>query len=279
MKNTKNIFITVLIILIFIIQCGGGSMDKKDAVFSSINDLTQAQLDALSQKKIYFGHMSVGTNIMDGIHDLLKEYPQLKVRVSETRDASDLTGPMFAHSAVGKNVDPRSKLEDFVRVMDSGLGNKVDIAFIKFCFVDIDSSSQVSELFVLYKTTMDNLKKKYPKTTFIHVTVPLTAVQVGWKVPIKRMLGKPIGGYADNIKRYHYNELLKKEYDGKEVVFDLATIESTLPDGNRETFTSDEKVYYSLAQAYTRDGGHLNEKGRKAVAEELLIILATISNK
>ena len=44
-----------------------------------------------------------------------------------------------------------------------------------------------------------------------------------------------------------------------------------------ETFTKDGENYYSLVPDYTDDGGHLNEKGRKIVAEQLLILLANLS--
>jgi lysophospholipase L1-like esterase len=72
------------------------------------------------------------------------------------------------------------------------------------------------------------------------------------------------------------NELLIKEYDGKEPVFDLAKTESTLPDGTRETFTKDGKTHYSMVLEYTHDGGHLNETGHKKAAEQLLILLASL---
>jgi lysophospholipase L1-like esterase len=34
-----------------------------------------------------------------------------------------------------------------------------------------------------------------------------------------------------------------------------------------------------MVPEYTDDGGHLNEKGRKRVAEQMLIILAEVANK
>jgi len=40
----------------------------------------------------------------------------------------------------------------------------------------------------------------------------------------------------------------------------------------------DQKVFIMLPQ-YTTDGGHLNEEGRKIVAEQLLIVLAELANE
>ena len=112
----------------------------------------------------------------------------------------------------------------------------------------------------------------------IHVTVPLTTTKTTWKTWIKKLIGKKeLWEYDDNIKRNEFNELLIKEYDGKEPVFDLAKVESTYPDGRRETCTHKGKTSYSLVPDYTYDGGHLNETGRKKAAEQLLILLAKLN--
>ena len=66
------------------------------------------------------------------------------------------------------------------------------------------------------------------------------------------------------------NKLLKKPSE-------KAKIESSYPDGSREYFVKDNKAYYSLIPAYTNDGGHLNETGRKIVASELIRFLASLS--
>ncbi len=272
----KEMLLFFIIPFVVITGCEGGKMTEKGAVFSSINTLSESQLNELSRKKIYFGHMSVGYNIVDGINDLIKENPRLKINVIESKDPSSIVDPVFAHSAIGNNVDPKSKLADFVQLVESGMGQRVDIAFFKFCYVDVESSTDVAELFKQYKNAMSNLKRKYPKVTFVHVTVPLTIVQTGWKAHIKRILGKPLGGYADNVKRNEYNELLKKEYIEKEPVVDLAAFESTDPKEGRSYFTVNGRVYHSLFPSYTSDGGHLNEKARRLIAEQLLVFLAMI---
>ena len=94
----------------------------------------------------------------------------------------------------------------------------------------------------------------------------------------KKATEKPIFDLVDNSKRYEFNELLRKEYERKAPVFDLARIESTFPDGRRSLFSKGGTTYYSLVSDYTHDGGHLNEFGRKIVAEQLLILLASLSN-
>ena len=80
--------------------------------------------------------------------------------------------------------------------------------------------------------------------------------------------------YDDNIKRSEFNDRLREEYGTKEFLFDLATLESTYPDGSKAIFKDSGKTYYHMVPDYTDDGGHLNERGRKIIAENLLIFLA-----
>lgn len=255
-------------------------MDTTNKVsFPSIKDVPAEAWQKLSQKKIYFGHQSVGNNILDGVRDVMKENPQIKLKILELAKITDFDNPFFAHSGVGKNEDPRSKCEDFNEVIDKKIAGKVDVALFKFCFVDIVPNTDVNKLFSAYKETLVSLKENYPKVMFVHMTVPLTAAQTGPKVLIKKLIGRPIGGYDDNIKREQFNALLRKEYSGKEPIFDLALIESTIPDGSRAVFEKDRKTYPRMVPEYTNDGGHLNESGRKKVAEQFLILLANLAIK
>ena len=246
--------------------------------FPRLGDIPAASWERLSKKKIYFGHHSVGFNIIDGIRDLMEENPQIKLNIVETADPGDFKAGIFAHSRVGENVDPKSKIDAFANFIEQGIGSIADIAFFKFCYVDFDSNTDVKKIYEDYKDAMSRMKKRYPAVTFLHVTVPLRTTKTTWKTTLKKLIGKKdIWEYADNVPRNEFNELLMKEYDGKEPIFNLAQIESTFPDGRRSSFTKDGKTYYSLVPDYTYDGGHLNEKGRKKLAEQLLIFLAKLS--
>lgn len=255
-------------------------MDTTSKVtFPSIKDVPAESWLKLSQKKIYFGHQSVGNNILDGVRDIMKENPQVKLSIIETNDPKDFNTPVFAHSPVGKNMDPASKCHAFAEYMAGGLGQKTDIAFFKFCYIDILNSTDVDKVFAEYKKSIDLAKKSSPNGMIVHITTPLRIVQTDPRVWVKKIIGRPIGGYDDNVKREEFNALLRKEYAEKEPVFDLAGIESTSPDGSRVTFEKDGKVFPALVPAYTNDGGHLNELGRKVVAEQFLILIASLANK
>ena len=253
-------------------------MQEKKNSFPSIKDVPASLWKKLAQKKVYFGHQSVGLNIMDGVKDLMKENPQIKLNIVETSDPSEFNTPLFAHSRVGKNIDPKSKIDAFANFMENGIGNMADIAFFKFCYVDVTARTDVERVFADYRNTISHLRESYPGTMLIHVTAPLTVTKTTFKTWIKKIIRKKdIWEYDDNIKRNQFNELLKKEYNGKEPIFDLSKIESGFADGSHSSFTKDGRTYYSLISDYTHDGGHLNEKGRKIVAEQLLILLANLS--
>jgi hypothetical protein len=94
---------------------------------------------------------------------------------------------------------------------------------------------------------------------------------------LKNLIGKKeIWEFATNVKRNEYNSMLLNEYQGTDPIVDIAKIESTKPDGSRQSFKYNKKIYYSLVPEYTYDNGHLNEVGRKLVAEKLLLVLLSV---
>lgn len=259
-------------------------MSEETIKFPSIKDVPASAWEKLSQKKIYFGHHSVGHNIIDGIKDLMKENPKIKLNIVETADQSDFKLGLFAHSGVGKNTDPKSKIDEFAKFINKGIGKKADIAFFKFCYVDVRTGTEVRNVFNDYKNIMSKLMSAYPDTKFIHVTVPLTTEPTvlqglirSAKNVVKKIIGRP--GYypCDNQKRSLFNEMLRKEYEGKEPLFDIAKIESTFPNGKRFTFSNNGKPFFAMVPEYTDDGGHLNKVGRRIVAEQFLIFLAKLN--
>jgi hypothetical protein len=276
--NISNIIklfpLTFFLILSF--ACKGWKMTDKAIPLPPVKNVPESTWKRLSEKRTYFGHQSVGFNIVEGLKDVIKENPQIKLNIVETNDPTMFGIPIFAHSCNGKNHYPISKVDAFVESMERGIGNNADYAFFKLCFVDITANTDVQKVFTYYREKMEKLKDQYPKTIFIHVTVPLTTVQRGPKAFIKKIIGRPIDGYADNIKRNEFNSLLRKEYEGKAPILDLAKIESITSNGKSVAFTKDGKSFYAMNPEYTHDGGHLNETGRKVVAQSLLILLANL---
>jgi len=269
----KIVVIFIFSIFMLFVSCDGGQMTEK-VTYDKLENVPASAWKALSEKKIYFGHQSVGFNIVDGVEDLMKMYPDIKLNVVETGQINDLDKGVFAHSRVGKNRNADSKIQGFANFIDAGIGKNADAAALKFCYVDMKKDTDIENVFNQYVETMDKIRTKYTGITIIHFTEPLTQVKTTWKTWIKKLMGKKdFWEYNDNIKRNHYNRLLLEKYQGREPIMDIAKIESTYPDGTRESFEIDGDTYYSMVPDYTTDGGHLNALGRKIVAEEFLLLL------
>lgn len=252
--------------------------DKGEKVESKIHHAGEQTLDMasalqrLKDKKIYFGHQSVGYNIVDGIRDVLADNPSIRMNVVESDSPTVFRGGVFAHSRNGKNMDPKSKIDAFVHSMENGIGVKADIAFFKFCYVDVLQHADANALFDYYTSAMSRLEKKYPHTIFVHVTVPLSVKPSGARGFVKKIIGRD-----HNIKRNEFNDLLRRKYPAARV-YDLAAIESTYPDGRHECAMRGGRCIYALATLYTYDDGHLNETGRKIAAARLLAFLSSAAD-
>ena len=249
-------------------------MTSAQSAPAKIESPPKAVWRAVAQQKIYFGHMSVGFNILDGVRDLMQG-SGFELKILETSDPAEFGKPVFAHSPIGKNGYPLSKIDQFRAILESGVGDKADIAFFKFCYVDIHGGTDVPALIRAYDEAIQALQTRFPKLTIAVVTAPLTAVPTGFKTSVKKLLGQGEPDKAANIKREEFNTHLREKY-GK-LVFDLAALESTLPNGERTTFVEGDKTYYALDPSYTDDGGHLYGTGSKFVAAGLLRFLAEIN--
>jgi hypothetical protein len=236
-------------------------------------------LRVLENKRIFFGHQSVGVDIMQGVRELSREQDNGRLNVVALTDTVEPSGDaFFAEGYVGKNSEPNTKCDAFDALVSKLVADSLDIALMKFCYVDIKASTNVEEMFNYYVSTMEGLKRKFPNVTFVHVTVPVTERSAAWRRLVKWVIGKEDVWDVASVKRTEFNTLVLRRYK-EETIFDLAAIESTFPDGSRKSFEYGGKVAYSLISDYTRDGGHLNELGRRVVARALIRTLAGVVRK
>jgi hypothetical protein len=214
-----------------------------------------AALRTLSAKAIYFGHQSVGYNIMDGVQAIISGVTSVTPSIRETADPASMQAGIFAHAANGSNGDPIGKTTAFSNTVLGGVGSRVNIAFFKFCYVDFDGSTNVNAVFVDYQAKMAALEAAFPNVRFVHVTVPLET-----------------GANSNNAVRERFSNLIRQTYSAGEPVFDLARVESTKSDGSTESYSG----VRALVGAYSSDGGHLNGTGQEVVAKALVLYLATL---
>jgi hypothetical protein len=250
-------------------------IDPNAVDLSALDRVPTAIWDKLAQKRVFFGHQSVGADIMDGVGAITKRKPHIKLRIIESADAMALTQPGFAHAKVGTNENVDSKLKDFKGFLTGPLGEQADIALLKFCYVDIFDPAGADTILDKYKRTVGELKAARPNLELVHLTMPVTTVEAGTKAKIKKLLGRKLSGYAYNEIRNNYNSRIRSEFGTRDgVIFDVAKSESVLPDGRRAIFESGGRENECLSKGYTTDGGHLNEAGKLAAARDLLLVLA-----
>lgn len=234
---------------------------------------------ALNEKKIFFGHQSVGGNIVSGIRLLQSERPDIGLNVLESKSFPSSATPYFAHCLVGKNKDPLSKTREFADIIGSNQGNLPDIALHKYCYVDISGGCGIKSIFNDYSKLMNDLTQRFPDVVFAHCTIPLTTIQKGPKAWVKKLLNKTPYGIDDNISRNEYNKMLLDSYGHTGLVFDLAKHEAAKPSGGYEQFSLNGNQYTCLNRAYTDDGGHLNAVGQRHIADKFLSFLCLVAKE
>ena len=252
---------------------------QKVTAANGAQSITPEIWESVARKRIFFGHQSVGNNIIDGLRIVAKQNQFRALNIIETRNQNDIAGPMFAHSKVGRNKQPDSKIKDFVEIIRGGVGKNIDIAFFKLCPADINGNTNAKELFQQYDSALRSLQKEFPSVRFLAATCPLTALRAKWKTWIKKIFFRSRSHWWANIKRYEFNESLRKAYIESGSLFDIAKVESTLLDGSRATYKYNGTQYYYLYLGYTYDGAHLSALGKQGVTEELIRVLANIVQK
>lgn len=220
------------------------------------------ELGRAAQVTTFFGHMSVGNNILGGLKQLheAKSVAQPEVLRIEPGDPTPQLseGGTLVHALIGPNGEPEAKLANFDAALRAGLADQVDVALIKFCYLDVTKNTDVEALFQDYQAVLDALERDYPKVRFLHTTVPVTTPPSGIKANLKALLQG-----QDNPAREQYNALVRAAYPADRLL-DVAAVEGTAPDGTRRP---------ELYPGYSNDGSHLNATGSALVAADFVRLL------
>ena len=228
---------------------------------------TAADVAKLKNRTVFFAHMSVGTDLMDGIRNLKtgiqveQLYPDHTQRLAAIGSQTAFYELAMDSNVVG--VDPHAKIREFVRLMNGiSSADRLDIAFVKLGYPNFNRSSNVNDIFEHYRLAIQELEDTFRTVTFVHATSPL----------YKEITDDPFYN-DDNTQIEMFNKNLRDAYPGQ--VFDLAKLESIRCDGSMATLKEDKTVR-ALADDWARDTGHLNEGGRKRFGGALIAFLAQV---
>ncbi|MBI4509570.1 MAG: hypothetical protein HY698_08025 [Deltaproteobacteria bacterium] len=251
----------------------GTSRIYDETILAREQEYSDADLDRVRQAYLFFGHQSVGNNILAGLDSLNNTEPRYEVRQQYVYDLNNLLRPYngrpaLGHRNIGENEKPDTKIRAFIDYMTgfedptkTGLGDKVSISMFKFCYVDFISGMDVDGLFDRYVQAMESLEARYTKTKFVYATAPLAY------------------GDANDVARNAFNRKVRDyvRSNGKRL-FDVASIEATMEDGSRCTFTSGGETLERLCVPYMAGerNPHLNTLGGGRVGKAMMIMFADL---
>ena len=263
-----------------VIASCSGKGEEVSRIESTVNMQSVTEdLRMVAEARVLLGHQSVGRNLLAGLESLASE-ARVPIRILEVTGAPPDEEPGIFHSNIGENGDPDSKCEMFAELLTAYGKPQYDLAMMKFCYSDLgrDTPLEVAAMLDRYGRLVEAVNEQRPGVELVHITIPLLADTPGKRTLVKRMVGMSVPTDADNALRNAFNDALRKRY-ANQPIFDLAAVESTLPDGTRSAFEQDGEAVYTLAWEYTQDGGHLNEAARRRAAIAFVETLASALEK
>lgn len=230
------------------------------------HDALVEELRAVAAKKVWFGHHSVGVDMLEGVQALARS-ADVQVAIGE--------GP------VGENGKPLDKIADFEREAIEGAGKDADVVAMKLCYADFTPTTNVAQLVDAYAQSVQRIRAARPGVRVLHITAPLTTRQEDFKSRVMRFLGRPVWGDEANLRRLEYAEALQARFPG-EPVLDLARVQSTRKDGGREMHLVSGnavpggrgRLVPMLWSGWSRDEGHLNDEGKRIAGRAFVGALA-----
>jgi hypothetical protein len=232
------------------ISLGASLSGACDAPPPDLVPVTHSELQRAGELRVFFAHQSVGADVLAGLTALGWDTDST-LRIRDAR--------------LGRNEDPRSKIDAFSERIRGPLGDELDVALLKLCYVDFSADTDVPALFAYYRDTLAALQRARPDLRFVHVTTPLTTTARGPRAWLAQALSRPVWGERENARRHEYNELIRTQLGADAVVYDLASVETA------------GAPTPALHRALTTDGGHLNAVGRRRAATQLVRVLATLA--
>lgn len=247
----------------------------RDTMVPAPDGALRADLARVARARAFFAHRSVGSDLIDGMARLAATAGDTTLRVVEV--TREIPEDALGHALLGPNGDPFAKLADLERMLASGLATSARVVLFKFCYADFHAETDPTEVFHAYARVTREVRLRFPRLRFVHITAPLVAIESGRGLSsiARSMLGRTPLAIVENDRREQFNELLRRTFEGRDPVFDLATHESTTESGARVTRDLHGRPVAALASGYTHDGGHLNVAARLSIGRRLL---ATIAN-
>jgi hypothetical protein len=237
--------------------------------------------------RTFFAHQSVGADILAGIDQLARDGSAV-ARVLDLARAGAAAEPDLTHSLliiherIGANREPLTKIAAFRAVLAAKHRPEIDVAMLKFCYIDIATQADAEALWRHYEAAIEELSTAHPGVRLVHCTVPLRSLPEGLYARLRLTLGRGLGrrhpAIAANRARDWFNGQLRQRFGGGHRLFDLAALESRRANGKPCELIDAGTRVPSLAREWTYDGGHLNDRGRTMAAAAFLEFLQKLQD-
>ena len=232
----------------------------------------RANLQRVAAQRVLMVHGRCGTCLLDGVR-ALSQQAGIAVQIQALSNAAEVGPGTLGHVKLDQNAGPAAKLLGFEAALNTQASG-LDVAMLAFDTTDFGAQTDGKALFAQYRAAVERLRAQSPGLRFVHITAPLTAVDSGPLARLLRLLGQAPHGIVENSNRDDYNELLRQTFQGREPVFDLALLQSTLTDGTVWNSDWQGRTVPALVPAYTDDDVHLNPAGQQRGARSLIALLA-----
>ena len=94
-----------MILLVAIAACSEQAESPAACTMHDLKTVSAEQWKRLSERTVYFGHQSVGANIVEGIREIEAANPQIRLRVSS--DERTAAPGVLNEFYIGRNENPR----------------------------------------------------------------------------------------------------------------------------------------------------------------------------
>jgi len=226
--------------------------------------LTDADIQCVKSLNVFFCHQSTGRIIMQSLNFLANKNEKYRLRFSPdpgnwqlgtgvTRQSYLDSAPIFGHF----NLSDEKPYQFFNEIKK--FKDLVDIAMIKYCFIDIGPSTTAQGRFNTYVTAMDSFVGLRTSAALLHWTMPLTKDEDSL-----------------STERSKFRDLIIKKYGTDQFVFDIAEMESWY-NNNLTTFKFKNIDYLRMNENNTYDNGHPNDSMAMKLAKTLWVALSEIS--
>src|SRR2546427_3652753 len=109
LATRASLCVGLLVTVLAAVGCTTKNMEQVNRA----NMFSPEEIQRLGRVKVFFGHKSVGDNILQGVRDLEADHATLSLKVVSSNEPASVKGPALVEASLGENRNPESKNKAF----------------------------------------------------------------------------------------------------------------------------------------------------------------------